>query len=66
MSLSRIPHRPGDNERLSVAWALSGGDRTTIDVAMHANLSIPGFVPVGGLAESVAQGFLDAALAELS
>lgn len=66
VSLSRIPHKPGDRERLSVAWALSGGERTTIEVAMHANLSIPGFLPVGGLAESVAQGFLDAALAQLS
>ena len=33
---------------------------------MHANLSIPGFLPVGGVAESVANGFLKAALDALS
>lgn len=66
VELARIPHHAGDNERLSVAWALTGGEQTEITVRMDANLSIPGFLPTGGLAESVAQGFLDAALAALS
>ena len=48
-----------------LAWGLAGGEETQIEVRMDANLSIPGFVPVSGLAESVARGFLDAALAAL-
>jgi ribosome-associated toxin RatA of RatAB toxin-antitoxin module len=65
VQMSRIPHGPGDREELTVGWALAGGDQTRIEVAMRANLSIPGLVPVGGLAESVATGFLNAALAAL-
>jgi ribosome-associated toxin RatA of RatAB toxin-antitoxin module len=65
VEMSRIPHGPGDREELSVAWALAGGAPTQIEVRMYANLSIPGLVPVGGLAESVAGGFLDAALTAL-
>jgi ribosome-associated toxin RatA of RatAB toxin-antitoxin module len=63
--MSRIPHGPGDREELSVAWALAGGAQTQIEVLMQANLSIPGFIPVSGLAESLAGGFLDAALTAL-
>jgi ribosome-associated toxin RatA of RatAB toxin-antitoxin module len=62
VEMSRIPHRPGDREELAVGWALVGDGPTRIEVRMRASLSIPGLVPVGGLAESVANGFLSAAL----
>jgi ribosome-associated toxin RatA of RatAB toxin-antitoxin module len=62
VELARIPHRPDDREELVVGWALDGDGPTRIEVRMRANLSIPGLVPVGGLAESVANGFLNAAL----
>jgi len=65
VSMSRIPHGPDDREELSVAWALVDGGSTRIEVRMRASLSIPRFVPVGGLAESVAGGFLGAALQAL-
>jgi ribosome-associated toxin RatA of RatAB toxin-antitoxin module len=66
VAMSRIPRGPEDHERLSVAWTLTGGERTRIEVRMHANLSIPRFVPVGGVAESFAGGFLEAALGTLA
>lgn len=66
VSLSRIPHDSRDKEELSVAWQLSRGEQTRLEVRASANLSIPGFLPVGGIAESLAQGFLDAALEALS
>lgn len=62
MEMSRISHGPHDREELAVGWALAGDGPTRIEVRMRANLSIPGLVPVGGLAESVANGFLNAAL----
>jgi hypothetical protein len=65
VQMSRIPHGPDDREELSVEWGLAGGEETQIDVRMSANLSIPRFVPVSGIAESMARGFLDAALAAL-
>jgi ribosome-associated toxin RatA of RatAB toxin-antitoxin module len=62
VQMSRIPRGPDDREELTVAWTLAGGDATQIEVRMSANLSIPRFVPVSGIAESMARGFLDAAL----
>jgi ribosome-associated toxin RatA of RatAB toxin-antitoxin module len=65
VQIHRILSRAGDREEFAVAWALSGDQQTQIEVRMHANLSIPGFLPVGGVAESVANGFLEAALRAL-
>jgi ribosome-associated toxin RatA of RatAB toxin-antitoxin module len=65
VEMARIPHRPDDREELVVGWSLDGDGPTRIEVRMRANLSIPGLVPVGGLAESVANGFLNAALSAL-
>jgi hypothetical protein len=66
LTMSRIRRGSEDRERLSVAWALAGGQRTRVEVRMQASLSIPRFVPVGGVAESLADGFLAAALAALA
>jgi Polyketide cyclase / dehydrase and lipid transport len=67
VQLRRIPHGGGDQEELTVAWRLSAGvgTPTRIAVELAANLSVPRFLPVGGVAESLAQGFLTAALAAL-
>jgi ribosome-associated toxin RatA of RatAB toxin-antitoxin module len=62
VEMARVPHRPDDREEFAVGWALTGDGPTQIHVRMRANLSIPGFLPVGGIAESVANGFLNAAL----
>jgi ribosome-associated toxin RatA of RatAB toxin-antitoxin module len=66
VKIERIRSRVDDSQEFAVAWALAGGEQIQIAVRMHANLSIPGFLPVGGVAESVANGFLKAALDALS
>jgi ribosome-associated toxin RatA of RatAB toxin-antitoxin module len=65
VEMARVPHRPDDREEFAVGWELAGDGPTRIQVQMRANLSIPGFLPVGGIAESVANGFLNAALKAL-
>ena len=63
--LARIPRGAGDLEELTVAWTLAEGEATRIGVDLAASLSVPRFLPVGGVAESLALGFLTAALAAL-
>ncbi len=59
--LARIPHHAGDDEAFAVTWHLTQEQKTVINVALDANLSIPRFLPVGGLGDTLAQGFVTAA-----
>jgi hypothetical protein len=57
--LSRIPDSASDPERLEVHWHLAPGE---LGVEVAARLEhLPRFIPVGGVGDSVAQGFADAA-----
>jgi ribosome-associated toxin RatA of RatAB toxin-antitoxin module len=59
--LARIPHHAGDEEAFAVSWHLTQEAKTRIRVTLDANLSIPRFLPVGGLGDTLAQGFVTAA-----
>jgi Polyketide cyclase / dehydrase and lipid transport len=60
--LSRIPHEPTDPERFDVTWRVGGGNpSTSVQLDLAANLSVPRFVPLGGVGESMAQGLVSAA-----
>jgi ribosome-associated toxin RatA of RatAB toxin-antitoxin module len=62
ISLTRIAHDPSDHEQFEVRWRLhEEGGATSIRLDVHANLSIPRMVPVGGLGDSMADGFVVAA-----
>ncbi len=64
--LARIPHEPSDEEHFEVNWHVrDGGARRTIEVKLGAALPIPRFLPVGGLGDGLAQGFVAAAVREL-
>jgi hypothetical protein len=67
IELRRLPKEPsGDHEEILVSWRLSDQDGgTEIEAGLRASLDIPRFLPIGGLADSMARGFLDAALAQL-
>jgi hypothetical protein len=69
VTLRRQPKRPDDKEQLSVTWLLApdvGDAGTSVTAEFTAKLSIPGFLPLGGLEKAIPQGFLDAALAKLN
>jgi Polyketide cyclase / dehydrase and lipid transport len=59
--LARVPHHAGDGEAFAVTWHLTQDQKTQIKVTLDANLSIPRFLPVGGLGDTLAQGFVAAA-----
>jgi ribosome-associated toxin RatA of RatAB toxin-antitoxin module len=55
----------GGNAKFDVTWRLHDGENTRLALELDANLDAPRFLPLGGLGDSVAQGFVSAASAEL-
>jgi ribosome-associated toxin RatA of RatAB toxin-antitoxin module len=59
--LTRIPHDASDLEQFDVAWRLREGAQTQIALVLKANLSVPRLLPVGGIGDTLANGFVTAA-----
>jgi Polyketide cyclase / dehydrase and lipid transport len=64
--LERVPHDAADPERLEVTWRIGNGPPTRLELRLTAALELPRLVPLGGMAESVAQGLVAAASRALS
>ncbi len=65
--LVRVPHERTDRERFEVTWrAVATGARTQLQLALAASLDVPRLLPTGGLADTMASGFVVAAARELS
>jgi ribosome-associated toxin RatA of RatAB toxin-antitoxin module len=56
----------GGNAKFDVTWRLSEGEGTRIELELDASLDVPRFLPLGDVGNSVAQGFISAASAELA
>ncbi len=68
VELIRVKKNAADGEQMLVSWALAqdGATGTHLSVALRATLNLPPFLPVGAIAQSVADGFLAAAMAKLA
>jgi ribosome-associated toxin RatA of RatAB toxin-antitoxin module len=67
IALTRIPHGTDDHERFEVRWRLRAeGAGTRISLDVDATLSIPRMVPVGGIGDAMADGFVVAAARALA
>ena len=56
----------GGDAKFEVLWRLQDGEKTRLTLELDANLDVPRFLPLGGIGDSVAQGFVSAASAELT
>lgn len=66
VSLVRVPNEPGDDERFSVAWTVEpAGAGSRVAVRLDAVLPVPRLVPLGGLGDRMAGGFVRAAKAAI-
>lgn len=65
VELRRVPNPDRDTEEMVVSWRLSPGPQTLVAVDLRARLNLPGFLPVGGLAQGMADQFLQAAIRRL-
>ena len=63
ITLTRLPNEAGDPETFVAAWRLDEDPRTTISLEVEAEVDVPRLVPLGGIGDRLAQGFVDAAIA---
>ncbi len=49
------------SSRFGVTWHLRDDDGTRIDLELAATMSVPRFIPVGGIGDTIADGFIGAA-----
>jgi Polyketide cyclase / dehydrase and lipid transport len=55
----------GAEERFEVRWRLREADGTVIALELEAELPVPRMLPVGGIGDAIAGGFVNAAVATL-
>jgi hypothetical protein len=60
--LARVPDDSRDGERFEVRWTLN---EHHVVLDLEASLDVPRFLPIGGIGDSVAQGFVTAAVRAL-
>ena len=65
VELTRIPHGSADEEQLVVSWRLQAREGTHIELALDARLAVPRLVPLGSIGDTLAAGFLRAAIERL-
>jgi ribosome-associated toxin RatA of RatAB toxin-antitoxin module len=66
VQLARVPHEASDEERFEVTWYVDAPAHAQIRVELRANLSVPRFLPLGGIGNAVADGFVNAAARTLA
>ena len=60
--LTRVPDGAADPDRLELTWRVRGGRSTELEFEFDAAASfVPGFIPVGGAGDAIAQAAIDAA-----
>jgi ribosome-associated toxin RatA of RatAB toxin-antitoxin module len=60
LKLTRVSDHPSD-QSFEVAWRLGEGAQTRMTVDLSADLNVPRFLPLGGIGDSIAEGFVQAA-----
>jgi Polyketide cyclase / dehydrase and lipid transport len=65
--LTRLPYDPTDQEEFELIWRVEAASSATrIGLELAANLDLPRALPLGGVGEAMAQGFLAAAARALA
>ena len=62
ITLTRMPNGPDDLDRLNLVWRMQGDGSTQLELEFDVAASfVPGFFPVGGAGEALAQAGIEAA-----
>jgi hypothetical protein len=56
----------GSEQTFDVTWHLRDEAGTRLDLALNANINAPRFLPLGGIGNSIANGFVAAATAAIA
>lgn len=67
VTLTRVPDGATDQDRLELTWRVQGSQTTQLELEFDAAASfVPGFIPVGGAGDAIAQAAIEAARAALA
>jgi ribosome-associated toxin RatA of RatAB toxin-antitoxin module len=64
--LTRVAQGPGDEEQFEATWRVELKNGTRIHLRLDANLSVPRLLPLGGVGDALADGFVTAAARALA
>jgi Polyketide cyclase / dehydrase and lipid transport len=56
----------GSEQRFDVTWRLREDMQTRVELELYASINAPRFLPLGGIGDTIASGFVTAAIAELA
>lgn len=59
--LSRLAHEDSDPERVELVWRIGDSDPAELSIEVSACLDVPRWLPLQGVGDTVAEGFLAAA-----
>jgi Polyketide cyclase / dehydrase and lipid transport len=65
VKLARVPQASSGDEQFEAAWRVREASGTEIALHIAASLDVPRFLPVGGIGDAMAEGFVAAAANEL-
>lgn len=65
VKLTKVRDRDSGPERFDVAWRVQDAGGTRIELELGASLDVPRFLPVGGVGDAMAEGFVAAAVKAL-
>jgi ribosome-associated toxin RatA of RatAB toxin-antitoxin module len=63
--LARVSDEPSANT-FEATWRLRETGSTEVAIALRATLDVPRFLPLGGIGDAIAGGFIDAAVRRLN
>jgi ribosome-associated toxin RatA of RatAB toxin-antitoxin module len=63
--LARVSDTPSASV-FEATWQVSGSETATIAIHLRAALDVPRFLPLGGIGDAIAGGFVDAAVRRLT
>jgi Polyketide cyclase / dehydrase and lipid transport len=64
--LTKVQDAHSGPERFEVTWLVEDTGPTLVRLDLSASLDVPRFLPVGGVGDGLAEGFVSAAVKELS
>jgi hypothetical protein len=66
VKLTRVRDRDSGPEEFEVTWLVENTGASVIRLDLEASLDVPRFLPVGGVGSGMAEGFVAAAVKELT
>jgi hypothetical protein len=65
VKLTHVPRGPSSGASFDATWQLDEGTKTDLELELDATMPVPRLVPLGGIGDAFATGFIQAAVGRL-